>query len=390
MNNLLLTTIPFFCYFIMSALLTPIGILSPVMADHFALPIVSITETFGWLTVGNFFGALAAILLLGRVNLRTLFISVYGMMGAALLAFSVSDSLTVLSAVLLTVGFGSGIGLAAAALLISSRFSAAKKTSVLILTDGCFSIAGFVMSWLTAYALHLEFGWQIPLQFVGLVAILNAILALFSSMESIEFPATNPKWTLRGSYSPPAILFGAALFFYTLGQHSVLLWLPTYASKTLGMTNLDAGGLVGQFWAGMFLSQIFSSWWVLRIGTERLIGVAIYTALLGSITLWLTPRADYLGLVAGAWGFLNFSLLKAVLSRATEIYPQLSHKLIPALLLSATLGTSLSPFVTSMIVESFDVKASLIAGSIFHAVLLVCVASANSLGKRRLRLVEQT
>ena len=185
MNNLLLTTIPFFCYFIMSALLTPIGILSPVMADHFALPIVSITETFGWLTVGNFFGALAAILLLGRVNLRTLFISVYGMMGAALLAISMADSLAVLSAVLLTVGFGSGIGLAAAALLISFSFSAAKKTSVLILTDGCFSIAGFVMSWLTAYALHLEFGWQIPLQFVGLVAIFNAILALFSSIESI-------------------------------------------------------------------------------------------------------------------------------------------------------------------------------------------------------------
>ena len=387
MNNCLLTAIPFFCYFIMSALLTPIGILSPVMADHFGLPITSITEMFGWLTVGNFFGAVAAILVLGRISLRTLFISVYGIMGVALLAISMSDNLTVLSAILLTVGFGSGLGLAAAALLISFRFSAAKKTSVLILTDGCFSIAGFVMSWLTAYALHLQFGWQISLQLVGLFAIFTAVMALFSSLSAIDFPATSAKWTLRGSRSPPMILFGVALFFYTLGQHSVLLWLPTYASKTLGMTNLDAGGLVGQFWAGMFLSQIFSSWWVLRIGTERLIGIAIYTTLVGSIALWLTPRADYLGLVAGAWGFLNFSLLKAVLSRATEIYPQLSSKLIPVLLLSATLGTSLSPLITSTIVESFDAKASLMAGSIFHAVLLGCVAFANSLGKRHSPLV---
>ena len=55
-----LTPVSFACYFVMSAMLAPMGILTPEMAKYFQLPITEVARTFGALTVSNLVGAACA------------------------------------------------------------------------------------------------------------------------------------------------------------------------------------------------------------------------------------------------------------------------------------------------------------------------------------------
>ena len=170
-NLSLLTPVSFACYFVMSAMLAPMGILAPEMASHFDLPVTEITRTFGALTFGNLIGAACATAVLAIWNLRSIFIATYATLGIALLLLGLTDQLLSVGMILAVVGFGCGVGLAAAAVLITLRFSASKKASMLILTDACFSIAGFLLSWVTTTLIYFQFGWAVAYQLVGVICL---------------------------------------------------------------------------------------------------------------------------------------------------------------------------------------------------------------------------
>jgi TsgA-like MFS transporter len=73
-----------------------------------------------------------------------------------------------------------------------------------------------------------------------------------------------------------------------------------------------------------------------------------------SIPLWIYEDIAGLSVLAFFWGVANLSLLKIVLSFATQMLPLPSGRLVSSLLLGATVGTALSPWVTSQIVVATD------------------------------------
>lgn len=379
------TLVAFLCYFVMSGMLAPIGIVSGPMAERFDAPVAEITRQFSWLTVGNFIGAVLALVILDRVPLRRLFLWIYGSIAAGLLSLGLLDSLGYAAFVLGLAGVGSGIGLAAAALTVSRTHDGERRASTLVLTDGCFSIAGFVCGWLAAYFTTIELGWSSSYQFVGIVAAAIVGLSLVS-----RFPATSradagaddltaPEGAApAGSAWPVSVwLCVAALFLYTLGQYSMLFWLPNHVATQLGASPVVAGSLVGQFWLGMFLAQLFVAWWVFRVGLRRLVVLAAVTTLLGSIPLWIVTDAGWLQWLALLWGLANLSMLKVLLSFATTLVRVPGPRLVSVLLLGATLGTATSPALTSLVVEQGSSHAALVFSSACYVVLLMLVLLAR-------------
>ena len=375
-NFLLLTPISFACYFVMSAMLAPMGILAPEMAAYFDRPVTEITRTFGALTIGNLVGAACATVVLTIWNLRSILVSTYATLGILLLLLGSIDELQYVGMVLGVVGFGCGIGLAAAAVLITLRFSASKKASMLILTDACFSIAGFLLSWIATTLIYFKFGWAAAYQLVGLVCVAILLASYGSDFSFVNQSKSSAPIALK-SWPTNARWIGFSLFLYTLGQQSFLLWLPTFASNFHNAGPILSGGLVAQFWFGMFAAQLFTSWWVFRIGTKRLVSLASVTIFLGSLSLVLAPSAEALPLFAFAWGFLNFSFLKAAISLASENFTDHPANFIAVLLLCATAGTAVSPIITSALVDVFGAIGSLFFGSICYAALAIAVFLAR-------------
>ena len=224
MNTVRITLVSFLTYFLLSAMLAPIGILTGPIAEHFERPITEVTAQFGWLTGGNLVGALIALIIFDFFPLRWIFVVIYGAIAIALGSLSVIETLESSRWVLGLTGMGSGIGLAGAAITISRTYEDDTRASMLVITDGCFSVAGFGFATLATYLIGLGLFWSATYQMVALIAAVIFFLALMSSM-----PETRSDRSAHAHLErwPPSVwLCVASLFLYTLGQYSVLFWLP--------------------------------------------------------------------------------------------------------------------------------------------------------------------
>ena len=380
-NRQRITLIAFLAYFVLSGMLAPIGIVSGPMAEVYGRPVAEITAQFSWLTGGNFIGAVLALFVFDWVDLRRMLVAIYGVLAVCLLSLAYFDSLTYGRVVLGVAGLCGGIGLAGAALTIARTYEAERRASLLVITDGCFSVAGFVCGSLASYFVARKFGWTSTYQCIGLLAAVIVILSLVSDLPATARTRTSTRRTAV-SWSMPVWLCVSALFLYSLGQYSMLFWLPNYASLQLGASADVASSIVGKFWLGMFLGQVFVAWWVLRIGLRRLVAVAAVTTALGSIPLWSVPDPTLLPAIALLWGIGNLSMMKSLLSFATTMVPVPDARLVSGLLLGATLGTAISPAVSSLIVEGTQIRVVLICSTACHGVMLLLVFLSRRLQQR--------
>jgi TsgA-like MFS transporter len=378
-NKQRITIVSFLAYFILSGMLAPIGIIAGPMAALFDQPITDVVARFSWLTLGNLAGAILALFMFDWISLKRLMLILYSVILISLLSFNISTDLTAIGLALGLVGLCSGLGLAGAALTISKSYDTEKRASMLVITDSFFSVAGIVCGALATWFIAREFFWASTYQFVAAVSIVVLILVSISEFPSTtsETKETSPtaKWPLT------VWLCLTALFLYTLGQYSMLWWLPNYAETKLGATPEQAGNLVGLFWQGMFAAAIFVSWWVLKVGVRRLVIIASVGTTLFSIPLWVYGDIKALPILAFLWGFANLSMLKMTLSFATQMVEIPTPRLVSALLLGATIGTGLSPIITSQIVAATDNYFILQFSTICYVALAVLLITATRIFK---------
>lgn len=374
-NKKRITLLSFLAYFVMSGMLAPISIISAPMAEYFGVPITELTAKFSWLTFGILIGAVIALVVFDWIPLRKLMALLYVLIAICLLSLGIHDNFELIWPTIGLVGICCGVGLAGAALTISRTYAADQRASMLVITDGSFSVAGIICSWIAVILVARGFHWSGTYLFVALMATTVVLLSVFSTFPDSE--AEVRKVAKREPWPVSVWLCLIALFLYTLGQYSMLLWLPNYAETQLGAPRDQAGQLVSQFWTGMFAAQLFVAWWVLRVGVRRLVLIAGILASLSSIPLWIYDDIDGLIVLATIWGFANLGLLKVVLSFATEMVQVPTARLISSLLLGATLGTAVSPWLTSKIVAATDSHIVLQFSTSCYIVLTVVLALAS-------------
>lgn len=376
-NKQRITLVAFLAYFVLSGMLAPIGIVSRPMAELYGLPVADITRQFSWLTGGILIGAVTALFVFEWVDLRRALVVIYGIIAVSLLSLARFDTLAYGRGVLGLAGLCGGIGLAGAALTIARTYEAERRASLLMITDGCFSVAGFVCGSLAGYFVARKLGWSSTYQCIGLLAAVVVALSLASTFPVTTRGTTTVRKAL--SWPTPVWLCATALFLYSLGQYSLLFWLPNYVSLQLGAAPDLAGSIVGKYWLGMFLGQVFVAWWVLRIGLRRLVVIAAVATAFGSIPLWTIPEPNLLPYLALVWGVGNLSMLKTLLSFATTMVPVPDARLVSGLLLGATLGTAISPTVSSLIVEWAPMRVVLVCSTACHVTMFLLVLVARRL-----------
>ena len=365
----------------MSGMLAPIGIISGPMSEYFGRPITELTAHFSWLTFGILAGSIIALVVFDWIPLRKLLAGLYGLILLCLISFSMHDNINLIWPALGLVGVCCGVGLAGAALTISRTYEMNRRASMLVITDGSFSVAGIVCSWVAVILIAREFHWSGAYQFVALIAGIVALLAIFSTFPQTTTDAkTSPA---REPWPVSVWLCVFALFLYTLGQYSMLWWLPNYAETQLGAPREQAGQLVSQFWTGMFVAQIFVAWWVLKVGVRRLVLIAGIGSSVSSVPLWIYGDIDGLLILATIWGFANMGLLKIVLSFATQMLRVPTARLISTLLLGGSIGTAVSPWVTSQVVAATDNHFVLQFSTGCYVLLTILLIVATRINKGR-------
>ena len=181
-NKFRITFVSFLAYFAMSGMLAPIGIISGPMSETFNLPITEVTAGFSWLTFGILAGAISALFVFNWVQLKKLMIILYCAISASLIALFFQQQIALIWPILGLVGLCAGTGLAGAAFIISRTYDDNQRASMLVITDGWFSLAGIVCSWIAIYLVSRNFHWSGSYQFVALVALTMLLLLFFSQL----------------------------------------------------------------------------------------------------------------------------------------------------------------------------------------------------------------
>ena len=380
-NKQRITLVSFLAYFVMSGMLAPIGIISGQMAELFDRPITDVTAQFGWLTVGNMIGAALALVIFDVLKVRTVFLVIYVLIIASILSLNFHDDLMKVGMALGVVGVCCGLGLASAALVISKTYDAERRASMLVITDASFSLAGFSGAALATTLIAAGVHWTGSYQFVAGVAGVILLLSFAS-----KFPDTVTDNSVKNTSEPWPLsvwLCIGALFLYILGQCSMLWWLPNYVQEELGASAEQSGFLITLFWLGLFVSQLVVAWWVVKIGVRKLVLIAAILTCVCSILPWAFGNLSILPLLTFIWGVANFSLLKLVLAYGTQMVNVPTPRLVSTLLLGATLGTAVSPWVTSRIVAATDNFFILQFSTLCYAALAILLIVATQLHDSR-------
>ncbi|MCR9276870.1 MAG: MFS transporter [Pseudomonadaceae bacterium] len=385
-SQVAVTGAAFLAYFAMSGMLAPIGLISPVLAEQLQLPLTEVTASFSWLTVGILVGSGLALVVLTAFPLRWLMLAVYVLAAAAIGSLWLADSTALIWPALGVVGVSFGVGLAGAALSISRLYRAESRASMLVVTDACFSIAGTIIAWCAVQLIAGGAHWSATYQIVAAVCLAIAIIAVlvrFPHRSVDEEPSdTLPELSLLEDVRswPMALwLCIISLFLYTLGQYAMLWWLPSFLTEFYTVAPELAGSVVGRFWTGMLIAQLFVAWWVYRVGVANLVLIGSITTALASLPLWHTGNMSVLPWLALLWGFANLGLLKMVLSFGTQTVREPSPAVVSALLFGATSGTALSPWLTSNIVEMTGMLSVLQFSSFCYFSLILLLFSARRL-----------
>ena len=356
MNNLLLTLAAFLAYVITAALLLPSPILIAPLADEFALPTAAVARRLGNFNLGILLGAIIAVRLLLAISLRVALIGAAVGLAASLAALAALPTAAITGAALLIAGACCGVALPAAANVITAVHAGDRRASMLVVTDGAFSVSGFAAVALGGAVLAAGGGWYWVYAQAFAAATLLLALCLAADFSHVEAPPA----PLRLTGWPAGIWWCAlALGGFTLGQFSMVLWLPTYLEVAHGVDRAASGTPVARYFVALFAGQLIAAVVVLRVGLRRLLPLASAGAAGIALALVFADSLAAAVTLAVVWGIATLGLLKLIVSLGTQLAISAQTAVISVLLLAATIGTAVAPFISSRLVEIATERAAM-------------------------------
>ena len=184
-NNNRITFGSFLAYFIMSAIISPLGVISGPVAEHFQITLTAANASFSYLTSGVFIGTLIAVFIFDYIKLRQIVVGGAAIICSSLYAIYAVDSFQVFTLCLGLIGVSCGIELSAAAVVIAKIYDEKLRASMLLLTDSFYSMAGVISTTLAGMLLARQFHWSSAYLLAFVVAFGIAAIALLS-----RYPAT--------------------------------------------------------------------------------------------------------------------------------------------------------------------------------------------------------
>jgi len=376
-----ITLTAFLAYFCTSGVLSTIGLVSGPMAAHFAVTVTDITRGFGWLTWGMLIGSALALIVVQKLPVAQIQLMMFAAVVGALGAMQLQISFALVKPLLGATGVALGIGLAAAALTITRAYAAERRASMLVITDACFSVSGTLCATLTGALLGYGLLWSRGYLLLVVLGLVLLGLVIASSFPTEHDASDTQPAVMESSGDKSAGLTLSigfclvALFLYTLGQWSMLWWLPQHLQTQLSVAPAESGLVVGRFWLGMLGAQLLVAWWVLRVGVVTLVLLSSVCAAALSIPLWWVQDAGLIPWLGLLWGFGNLAFLKIAISYATQLQNPPSPVLVSALLFGATTGTAVSPYITSAIVDGYGTLAVLQFSSLCYGLIFLLMLS---------------
>lgn len=399
-SQIRLTLIAFLSYMIMSGLLTQAGVILNAIAAQLDMSAARTVSIFSWLTGGALIGTLLSMYLYTRFSVRRLLITTYSvlLLLGVVLPLLTGAGYSTLAAVFLGLGVCCGCGLSGGAVIISRIYRAQRRASAFIATDCAFSAAGFIFPTLAGWLLVKELGWTLSYLAVASLAIFILLLAATSAFPDAQHAASTARcdepaperetalMQFKRILTPRVVCFAIGVCLYLIAQTTFLTWAPNYLMAYFDAQPEVAGQVVGNYWGFSIVGLLTSVVLVNFIPTRIMLLVVSAIAIACTTAFLLIESVETFLTLGLAFGLLTTCIYKIAISVGTQQIADSPPMLVTLMLFSGSIGSTLAPVVSGLVVDSSDEKGALmlaLAGFVTMLVLFIIALLLEYLAKRQ-------
>ncbi|MEP2651666.1 MAG: MFS transporter TsgA [Paraglaciecola sp.] len=389
MNKALLTIVAFMTYMVMAGLLTQIGVLISPVADYLNISITHAASMFSLLTGGAFAGTFIAMLVYGRFSTRLIFQVNYLIFITLLIVMVALDIRLqwLVSVYLFTLGIGCGVGLAGGAVLIANLYNEQKRASAFLATDCSFSLAGFIFPSLAVVLLSGNQLWTLSYAAVGAIALLILVACFTLTFPDTHPPHVNQEQVPKAEpnlsiWTPRVFIVAAALCCYLTTQTTFLTWAPNYLQQALNLDANQAAAAVGNYWGPSIFGLLMVTLLVMKVPTRPLLLGVIVVAIVLSTLLYTTDDPHWFLTITLGLGFMTSCIFKLGISVGSQQIKNAPPILVTFLLCSATVGSTLAPALSALVVSNFGVSSAMLMTVIGFVLVAILISTCLLLEKK--------
>lgn len=387
-NKLSLTLISFLANFIMAGFASQFGMLIEPIAQSFNADVNSVAFIFSLLNGGALIGTILAFFLIDIIGIKRITLLSYSIIIASSLILYITNSLLILQVCMTLIGLCGGIGLCIAGTIVVSTWQDKIQSTMLVVQDATFNIAGVIFPLITTYALTHDLSWASSYLMVGLVTVLMLFIIILTNFDLISHPTV--KQSQPSEWNFGILSAGIGLFLAMLALYTFLTWAPLFVSQKFSISFELAGNIITQYWAAALIGALVSTVIVTRVKIKHFFISIILLAFIMTLMIVNTEYSDNdsldrIGYLTYGYGFVCSALYNAFVAYGVTFVKNASSKNVSFILISGSAGAMFSPAISSILHNYLDIQVIMNTIPIYYAVIIVMLAISMFLKKRALK-----
>lgn len=384
-NKLSLTLISFLANFIMAGFASQFGMLIEPIAQSFNADVNSVALIFSLLNGGALIGTILAFFLIDIIGIKRITLLSYTIIIASSLILYITSSLLILQICMTLIGLCGGIGLCIAGTIVVSTWQDKIQSTMLVVQDATFNIAGVIFPLITTYALTHDLSWASSYLMVGLVAVLMLFIIILTNFDLISNPTV--KQSQPSEWNFGILSAGIGLFLAMLALYTFLTWAPLYLSQEFFISFELAGIIITQYWAGALIGALVSTVIVTRVKIEYFFISIILLAFIITLMIVNTECSDndsldLISYLTYGYGFVCSALYNAFVAYGVTFVKNASSKNISFILISGSAGAMFGPTISSILHNYLGIEVIMNTIPNYYAVIIAMLAISMFLKKK--------
>lgn len=373
-NKISLTILSFLANFIMAGFATQFGMLIEPIASKFAANVNEVASIFSLLNGGALAGTIAAFFLIEKIGVKRMTLLSYLCIALSAAALHFTSSLSVVMIAMTIIGLCGGVGLCIAGTIVVSVWKDKIQSTMLVVQDATFNVAGVLFPLITTYALSHALSWSYSYLAVGLVALGTAMMAMMTNFDLCENKSKNSNETASGGeksqWNFSIISAGIGLFLGMLALYTFLTWAPMFVKQKFDIPFEEAGNIITQYWSAALVGALISTLIVSRVKIQHFLMSMMTLALIITSLIVTTDKLEWMSYLTYGYGFTCAALYNAFIAYGVSFVKQASSKNVSYILISGSAGAMFSPAISSMFESIIGLQTVMYAIPIIYAIIL--------------------
>ena len=351
-NQYRLMFVPLLATLIMGGFVTTVGLITGPAALKYGVAITDIASQFTWFTGGVFLGGILAFFIFDYFLIKPVILCSYVVSVCLIIWLHFSTQYFLLPFLLTVIGALMAIVTCGGVTVITQQWVAKQRQMIMVSQDAMFNGGGIVFSGAATWFVLNEFEWTsvylIVAVLIGIVVLLTATSSFEPVLESEE------EVDVVGTWNAGIILVGISLLLFMMAKISIFVWAPQFLQQAFGAGPEVGGQFMTNVFTAAFIGSLLGTWAASKVDVKYLLYCFVVLSMFSVFALTVVSSTSIVLLLAYGYGLSVSATFNSYVAFGLSFVEQPSHKNVVYLQLMSGLGSTLAPFVSSMIVDVTD------------------------------------